>query len=734
MADPARKIDPADTGGDELNFDVTQTGPQLKSTKITGGDGQGSAGSAPIGPSIAANDNAIANDNSNSNAGSSASNAQPNARDNASSSSAQPATSAGSTTVNQSQAATQQESTAPVTAIDSNQSNGARESSSLNENSKVNSEKEDAATSGNKKEEKSNDKEKGSPEAKKEDGSEEPDAQAKKQESTAQAAAQDSDPEQAAQNLTNRNSDTQKNKAAAQEGAQPQANNPLPAQARPAFGRRNPLRPNTTTRPTQPASRPASPGGGKGSLASTAGNAAGTTAGVAGQMAKKGVDLVKKGASKVKEMGEKQLADEKDGRIPKNDLTQGPNFKTKVAGISGGQILEGANAQKQVAEAAARKAGAIAGNFGANKKQQEFISINLIALINVIFLVIELLLIETVIAAFFLVFHIIIFLWWLLSKGRWKKAWLGTVALFLMPFVSIFALFAIAAMGILGTAFIVCNQTAQSIPFGIPISYVTSIGSFFGANVGPFAQVCDHLTVHSSGVGGVRNQVAQNRSGQAPTGTTQVIGSINGQVVLVDENGQTLTPVIPNTRLVRPQPLASEIVTQANRAGYLSPASCKLGEIPYSEEMTTRSVRLDNGETKLVAFPIHKTIDCIKNDPAKATLRSIHLGKVVRLVDDDSVLGKYVTIEYPNGLRVSYYHLDQLTPTLALGSVLNAGQPIGTMGKTGQISFEGTQMLFELKDANGNWKIFNPINSNADASILTTFPCADNPNALCLLD
>lgn len=732
MADPARKIDPTDTGGDELNFDVTQTGPQLKSTKITGGDGQGGDNSTTIGPSIAANDNAGTTNNGSSVDEGRTSNAQPNAQDESPTSAPQVSPSASPPTINQSQAASQQESTAPVTAIDSNEPNGARESSSPNEKSKANAEKEEAATSGDKKEEKRNDKEKDSPETKKEDEREEPDAQAKKQESTAQAASQDSDPEKAVQNLTNRNSDTQLNKPAVQAGAQPQANNPLSAQPRPV-GRRNPLRPNTTTRPSQAMSRPSS-GQGTGSLASTAGNAAGATTGVAGQMAKKGADLVKKGASKVKEMGERQLADEKDGKVSQNDLTQGPNLKTKVGGITGGQILEGANAQKQVAEAAARRAGAIAGNFGANKKQQEFISINLIALINVIFLVIELLLIETVIAAFFLVFHIIIFLWWLLSKGRWKKAWLGTVALFLMPFVSIFALFAIAAMGILGTAFIVCNQTAQSIPFGIPISYVTSIGSFFGANVGPFAQVCDHLTVHSSGVGGGRNQVAQNSSGQTPTSTTQVIGSINGQVILVDENGQTLTPVIPNTQLVRPQPLAPEIITQANRAGYLSPASCKLGEIPYSEEMTTRSVRLDNGQTKLVAFPIHKTIDCIKNDATKTTLRSIQLGKVVRLVDDDSVLGKYVTIEYPNGLRVSYYHLDQLTSTLALGSVLNAGQPIGTMGKTGQISFEGTQMLFELKDASGNWKIFNPINSNAEASILTTFPCADNANSQCLLD
>lgn len=725
MADPARNIDSDDTGGDALNFDVTQTGPQLKSTKITGGDGEGS-GSTTIGPSIAANDNDVANDNTSSSRTAGAGTSNPQAT---SSRPAQPTTAVANpapANADANQASTPRETEAPVAQTESREPTKEGEVNSNGEKTAQ------AKTKDQQDDDKAAQKD-GKQEAavtSEREGDKEVEAQAKKQESDKQAAARDSNPEKAAQNLVNQNADTQKGKDSVQREGQPQANT-LPVQ--PSLGRRNPLRSNTRNQSSQRSGNAQSASsGGRPAISTTGGERVptSTTGGSVGSTAPGfGERIAQQGATKVRKMGEQQLADEKSGKEPTSDLSQGPSFKTAK-----GSPLEKANVEKQVAEAAARKASAFAGKLGANKKQQEFISVNLIALINIIFLVIELLLIETVIAAFVLVFHIIVFLWWLLSKGRWKKAILGTVALFLMPFIGIFSIFGIAAMGILGTAFVVCNQTAQAIPFGIPISYVTSIGSFFGANVGPFAQVCDHLTVHSSGVGGVRNQSAQNRTAQSPSGTTQAIGAINGQVVLVDENGQTLTPVLPNTQLVRPQPLAPEIANQANQAGYLSPASCKLGEIPYSEEMITRSVRLDNGQTKLVAFPIHKTIDCIKNDPTKTTLRSVQLGKVVRLVDDDSVLGKYVTIEYPNGLRVSYYHLDQLTPTLALGSILNAGQPIGTMGKTGQISFEGTQMLFELKDANGNWKVFNPINTNGDASILTTFPCADNGNAQCLLE
>lgn len=714
MADPARKIEPEDIDGTPLNFDVEQSGPQLKSTQITG---NGQSSGSTIGPSVAANDNNAAMPV----VGGSQSNGQRSSASTAQSGAftpGQPNQPVSEPKVNQSATTVPEDSVAPVGPV--------QQGATTQKESKTETGKSDAVEKDNKKEEGKN----GAAEEKKEDvpatvkvDTDESDQQAKKQEADATVAAQDSNPEKAAQALQNTNAENQRNQNLSPSPTEQRPNAPLPAQPRPAVGRRNPLRPNTATTPS--GSRP--------NIASqpTKNNTQNTSASPNANKTKAGSNSFASRAQQgMQKMAERQLKDEKDGDANISKATQGPGISAKKSGALAADVANKANLEKQVAEAAARRAGAIAGSLGASKKTQENITVSLVVLINIIFLVLE---VVSGIGILLFILHIVLFLYWLSKENRWKKSLLALVMILLSPFTLVFGVIVSFCMCLLAVTFITCQQTAQSIPFGIPIGYVTSIGSFFGANFGPFAQICDHLNVHSLGVGGGTNTT--NRNATTPSGgTTRAVGMINGQVILVDESGQTLTPVLANTQLVRPQPLAPEIANQANQAGYLSPASCKLGEIPYSEEVITRSVRLDNGETKLVAFPIHKTIDCIKNDSAKTTVRSVQLGKVVRLVDDDSVLGKYVTVEYPNGLRVSYYHLNQITSTLALGSIVNAGQPIGTMGNTGKISFEGTQMLFELKDVSGNWKVFNPISSNADASVLTTFPCADNAGMQCLLD
>jgi murein DD-endopeptidase MepM/ murein hydrolase activator NlpD len=717
MADPARKIEPEDTGPTPLHFDVEQSGPQLKSTKITE-NGQSSA--ASLGPSVAANDNVVANDQggaaptNNQSVGQQSSSVTQPTRSPQSEQSTQPA---GESKVNQSATTTPQDANAQVEPLEQGSGGGqglkAEKSPAVSKEDGKEQKKDDA--SGVKKEA-ADSPDKGV--------ANESDQQAKKQEGDANVAAQDSNSAKAAPALENRDAALQKNQNLSPAKTAQRQNPPLSAQPRPAVGRRNPLRPNTTT--TQSAGRQNVPG--QSTQRSNQSDSSATNANVTKGGASK--SLASRAQQGMQKMAERQIKDEKNGDATTSKATEGPGINAKKSGALAADVANKANLEKQVAEAAARRAGAIAGGLGASKKTQENITVSLIVLINIIFLVLE---VVSGIGILLFILHIVLFLYWLSKENRWKKSWLALIMILLSPFTLIFGVFVAFSITLLGFIFITCQTTANSIPFGIPISYVTSISSFFGANIGPFAQVCDHLNVHSLGVGGVANTTTRNAN--TPTvSTARAVGMIDGQVVLVDESGQTLTPVIANTQLVRPQPLAPEIANQANQAGYLSPASCKLGDIPFSDEVITRNVRLDNGQTKLVAFPIHKTIDCIKNDPAKTTVRSVQLGKVVRLVDDDSVLGKYVTVEYPNGLRVSYYHLAQITPTLALGSILNAGQPIGTMGNSGQISFEGTQMLFELKDANGNWKVFNPISGNGDASVLTTFPCADNAGSQCLLD
>ncbi len=727
MADPARKIESEDTGATPLNFDVKQSGPQLKSTKITD---NGQSSGASIGPSVAANDNDVTNDQGGPAPRSSQLTGQPGfsgSQQAGQPQPGQPTQTSGESKVNQSATTAPKESVTQVEPGDqgaATQSDAAAKQESKAEAGKSEATKKNDEKKGEKDGTDDEKKEKEAADVPDKGGVNESDQQAKKLEGDTNAAAQDSNPEKAALALENKNTETPKNQNLKPAQTEQRPNIPLPAQPRPAVGRRNPLRPNTTTTPT--ASRPNA----SGQPTKSSNQSAPSSPKSNDAKGSAGRSFASRAQQGMQKMADRQLKDEKDGDATISKATQGPGISAKKSGALAADVANKANLEKQVAEAAARRAGAIAGGLGASKKTQENITVSLIVLINLVFLVLE---VVSGIGILLFILHIVLFLYWLSKENRWKKSLLALVMILLSPFTLVFGVFVAFSITLLGFIFITCQTTANSIPFGIPISYVTSIGSFFGANFGPFAQVCDHLNVHSLGVGGVANTTTRNAN--TPNGgTTRAVGIIDGQVILVDESGQTLTPVLANTQLVRPQSLAPEVANQANQAGYLSPASCKLGEIPYSEEVITRSVRLDNGETKLIAFPIHKTIDCIKNDPAKTAIRSVQLGKVVRLVDDDSVLGKYVTVEYPNGLRVSYYHLAQITPTLALGSILNAGQPIGTMGNTGQISFEGTQMLFELKDANGNWKVFNPISSNSNASVLTTFPCADNAGAQCLLD
>ena len=714
MADPARNLDSnnnAQGSNAQVPFEVEVGAPQVKSTTVTGGDGQG-ASSTSIGPSVPANSNDIGNDN-----GQATSNGASQNSSGPSTSGTPSNTGAGQNTSPSQQTGLNQPESAVAPAVSGDNAQVGTKQAEEPTKNKVQDDKEkvgDAPASEDKKDpEKSN--------------SENTDTNAKEteninkdQQAKAEAAAKDSDPQKAAESQTKSAAPAPNSNPAQQTENQPVV--PSPAQARPGVGRRNPLRNNT-----KPTSTGQSGSNAPSAIAPRSNNTANPTA--KSQTAPTGgTSFANKAQDQMRKMADRQSADEKSGKVESDKMTQGPGIDAKKSGSITSQVADSANVEKKVAEGAARRAGAIAGGLGASKGTQQNITVSLITLINIVFLVLEVL---SGIGVLLFILHVILFLYWLFTEDRWKHSWMAAAAVFMMPFLSIFGIIAGFCIAIMGTAFIACHQMAESIPFGIPINVVTSIGSIFGANTGPFAQVCDLINVHSAGVGGVSRPHTATPS--TTGGATHAVGTINGQVVLVDDNGQTLTPVIAGTQLVRPQPLSAELAAQANQAGYVSPASCKLGEIPYSDAIITRNVRLENGETKLVAFPIHKTIDCIQNDPTKLSVRSVQLGKVVRRVEEDTVLGKYVTVEYPNGLRVSYYHLDAIPDTIALGSVVNAGQSVGTMGKTGQISFTGTQMLFELKDAGGNWQVFNPVRDNADTSILTIFPCAGDSNTKCLL-
>lgn len=515
--------------------------------------------------------------------------------------------------------------------------------------------------------------------------------------------------------------------------------------------------PAAVTEPASPApgTQPAPPAGNLGAASSSGGpSAPGGTVNPSQswrqRMANRGIsglDRAGKGLNNLADRGEERLnkgkkEDAKDSAPSKapaassgksaakqsdDPMMQGPNL-SKAKGDS---MLGKANIKRQLAEQSAQKVTAVAGKMGASKKTQQYINVNLIAGINLVFLIIELLLIETIIGGLIFVVHLIAFTIWLVTKERWKRAWLGAVALFALPVISVMAVIGTFVSFLLLFAVIGCQHSEGVLPFGIPVGWLTTRISAFGTNWGALSQICDVINVRSTGVG---TTAAGTTPGQgASSSVTRAMTLASGDVVLIDDVTAS-PPIIAGTELRRPPQVPGTLTNQVNAAGYTSPAQCLLGDLPYSESVRMQRVVLDDGRERIVSLPAHQTIDCLQPDTARRNIRAIQTGTVVKRVEDDVVLGNYVTIEHPNGLRVSYYHLDSLPEDMVLGTIVGPGQLVGVGGQTGTNTFVGTKMQFEYKTSQGGWQVFNPISSTPALSIVTPFPCADNRLKNCLLE
>jgi murein DD-endopeptidase MepM/ murein hydrolase activator NlpD len=66
---------------------------------------------------------------------------------------------------------------------------------------------------------------------------------------------------------------------------------------------------------------------------------------------------------------------------------------------------------------------------------------------------------------------------------------------------------------------------------------------------------------------------------------------------------------------------------------------------------------------------------------------AVAYGTVVRVEHSrngrDGKSGRYVRIEHPDGAFTAYMHLDAIAPGLAVGDEVDAGQVVGTLGRTG---------------------------------------------------
>jgi Peptidase family M23 len=94
-------------------------------------------------------------------------------------------------------------------------------------------------------------------------------------------------------------------------------------------------------------------------------------------------------------------------------------------------------------------------------------------------------------------------------------------------------------------------------------------------------------------------------------------------------------------------------------------------------------------------FQPHSGIDLAM--PEGTTLRSVADGVVDRIYDGTGLIGKGLSIKFPDGTRAIYGHMNEVKARV--GDHVNAGDIVGLSGNTGNST--GPHLHFGLKDADG---------------------------------
>lgn len=95
-------------------------------------------------------------------------------------------------------------------------------------------------------------------------------------------------------------------------------------------------------------------------------------------------------------------------------------------------------------------------------------------------------------------------------------------------------------------------------------------------------------------------------------------------------------------------------------------------------------------------FKPHSGIDLAM--PEGTTLRSVADGVVDRVYDGTGLIGKGLSIKFPDGTRAIYGHMNEVKARV--GEHINAGDIVGLSGNTGNST--GPHLHFGLKDASGS--------------------------------
>lgn len=84
--------------------------------------------------------------------------------------------------------------------------------------------------------------------------------------------------------------------------------------------------------------------------------------------------------------------------------------------------------------------------------------------------------------------------------------------------------------------------------------------------------------------------------------------------------------------------------------------------------------------------------------PEGTTLRSVADGVVDRVYDGTGLIGKGLSVKFPDGTRAIYGHMNEVKAHV--GDKVNTGDIVGLSGNTGNST--GPHLHFGLKDANGS--------------------------------
>ncbi len=158
---------------------------------------------------------------------------------------------------------------------------------------------------------------------------------------------------------------------------------------------------------------------------------------------------------------------------------------------------------------------------------------------------------------------------------------------------------------------------------------------------------------------------------------------------------------------------ASELLAEGD--GWVHPVVGSEEQVPSKRTRLFKAVR--PGERPEECGRGHCGVDL--GGPRGTPVVAIRDGIIEKVIKDpDAKGGRYVWIFHEDiGLRTEYFHFDQIAPDVRAGDPVEAGQWLGTLGRTG-IEHSQPHLHFTVRDATQDLRYVDPLPWLETASIL----------------